>query len=1628
TSCNDANPCTSGDTCGNGSCAGTLIAGCTTGSTGCTADSDCNDSLSCTADSCVAGTCTFQLDATACLVSGICFNTGQYNPSDSCLVCDTTASQVTWTSVSDGAQCGDGTYACSTVADCPDDVCQTSSCIDSKCNYTTSVSGTACSDGNACTLNDTCDNAGACIGTSAPVCNTSGTCTTTVDCNDNNACTTDLCEGGLCIFVGSSTSDGLTCSDGDSCTDSDTCVQGVCTGTPSPACQTGGACTSDVGCDDGLSCTDDTCTGGTCTFKLNDGCLINGACVAEDDYNSADACAQCQPNQSLTEWTLLTAGTQCGDGSIACPNFGPCVAGVCQIASCTTSGCQYGPSAGGESCDDGNACTTSEVCSGGACLGQPIDGCFTGANCTTDSNCNDSNACTSNQCINGTCTTNVTAGCLIANQCVADGATSGAGCLSCAPSTSKLTWTAAPNGTVCDDGDACTPTEACSNGTCIGTSTTCNDGLACTTDACDGQGGCNFDLNPGFCVIGGTCISAGSVSPSNACLVCDPTQDTNNWSALTASCDDGDNCTFNDTCTTSGCAGTPYSCDDGLSCTSESCNGAGGCTTTLLSGCLIGGDCYADGDVNPSNPCQQCVTTSATDSWISLPDNTPCNDGSVCTTGDTCINGACQTTASCTASGFCSDCNSCACSSGTYGPDCAEICPGGADTPCSNQGQCEGDGTCTCFDGFTGNDCSVMCSISGGAGSVDSDGDGVCDNDDPADNDGDGVLDASDNCTSGWNSADADSDGTPDACDTTPGGGTVVNISQFNLCDSGSLTTTCVVSTSKSFNNQNLRISGPGSLTINNGATVSCSSSLCSLGIDMAQNVNVNGTIQAASVAVQGANIVVSGTVTTSGRGYSANNGPGAGSHCSTNIGASGAGHGGYGGGCNGNISGGNKGLPYGNVKRSFEFGSGGGTQSAYGQPGGMGGGRIHLTATSQMTINGTLSSAGNSGSGSSSSYGAGGGSGGSILIETPSLSGTGSLNAQGGNGAIINGGGGAGGRISVLATNYGGDLSFSTGPGCSGASTGCSSSRAGAGTVYFQDSGTLIYDGNNGSASTKSPHIPGTYNHIEIREGANVEGTYPLNATQSLVLAGASTLTAGAKPLMTSAPDTTIEGTISGNAVTVISANTLSLGASGTAACDSFDCTIGMYAQQQIHIAGAVRASTIDLRGNSANISGQVSAAGRGYAANNGPGAKVGCGTNIGAGGGSHAGAGLGCNAGLTDGSDVYGLPTRPWTYGSGGTTQSAYGQSGGAGGGRVRLSVEGVLKLTGSIDVQGTNGAGNSSSYGAGGGAGGSVQVFAAEVTGTGLITADGGNGAIINGGGGGGGRIAVYAQPSLPITTYARGGCGGASSGCSSTHAGAGTIYNGGSCTITVSNKGSGTSNPTPIAETVTVANLIVSSHGRAQIADALELQSSLTVDANSLFSTTGANTVVNAPTTTVSGTISASENLQLNASNVTIAAGGNMKCSSNLCTLDVNSSGSWNVLGTVEGSFIDVSSASTSISGSITSEGRGYGPQQGPGSGQHCGTNIGASGASYGGRGGECNSGTSGVKDHYGSIVEPADFGSGGGTQSAYGMTGGAGGGRIRLTSSGAMNITGSLSSAGKNGTGNSSSYGAGGGSG
>ena len=268
-------------------------------------------------------------------------------------------------------------------------------------------------------------------------------------------------------------------------------------------------------------------------------------------------------------------------------------------------------------------------------------------------------------------------------------------CIACLVIVDASAWSAADE-TECDDGSACTTGDACVDGACIGLPTVCDDGNPCTDDACDEpSGACQSTANAAPCDDGDACTS-GSACAGGACqkgagtLACDDGQactiDTCDPAigcvfapASEGPCDDGDECTGGDHCTTGGCYGEPVgctdfnvctvdfcqpglgcvsksiqeNCDDGNPCTDDGCDAVLGCVypfnavtcddgsaCTELDTCSAGACAGVGIDIDDGNPCTSDTCDPASGA-VHTPNTLPCDDGNVCTVGDGCVSAAC---------------------------------------------------------------------------------------------------------------------------------------------------------------------------------------------------------------------------------------------------------------------------------------------------------------------------------------------------------------------------------------------------------------------------------------------------------------------------------------------------------------------------------------------------------------------------------------------------------------------------------------------------------------------------------------------------------------------------------------------------------------------------------------------------------------------------------------------------------------------------------------------------------------------------------------------------------------------------------------------------------------------------
>ncbi len=348
-----------------------------------------------------------------------------------------------------------------------------------------------------------------------------------------------------------------------------------------------------------------------------------------------------------------------------------------------------------QNCDDGVFCNGAETCQAGGSCAQGQEPCVPDEFDCTDTCDEQSRAC--NVVKQGFC--------LIDGICWQDGSVAPDNpCLVCRPDSSTSSWSA-NDGASCDDGLWCNGSETCAGDSCVHQDAPCSDdGLECTNTCDEDQDLCNTLLD-GYCLIDGVCRLANEQKADNQCLMCIPEVSPEAWSSNEgASCDDGLWCDGNEVCADGVCVHQQPPCvDDGLDCTDVCDESARECNKLLAGWCLIGGDCYTDGEVNVNNSCQACLAQQDAEHW-SNDDGLACSDNNSCTGPDTCISGVCRGEA---ISGCCSKDQDC-----DDGNDCTEDVCNTDDGTCTNEiiaGHCSIGNICVVSGDFNPNNPCEHC-------------------------------------------------------------------------------------------------------------------------------------------------------------------------------------------------------------------------------------------------------------------------------------------------------------------------------------------------------------------------------------------------------------------------------------------------------------------------------------------------------------------------------------------------------------------------------------------------------------------------------------------------------------------------------------------------------------------------------------------------------------------------------------------------------------------------------------------------------------------------------------------------------------------------------------------------------
>jgi hypothetical protein len=498
--------------------------------------------------------------------------------------------------------------------------------------------GMPCDDGEPCTIGDVCGETGVCeAGTPNP-------------CDDEQFCTIDRCTMGVgCTHTPRT---GAECDDASVCTRNDTCSdQGVCTGIA-------------------ITCRD--------TYQLWDGTTEPNPCT-DDTCDPVLGCVFVPNDNACSDGNVCTVDDTCIDGACvgvrdSCNDDDPCTDDYCIDGP--GGGCRnqtfYGP------CDDGDACTRNDSCTGTPpqCIGQ-VRVCNDNNPCTSDS-CDSAVGCVFAPIHGGACTPvggsdacTVNFEC-IEGQCMGEPKVcdDGEGCTNdwCDPT---FGCRFVPTTTDCDDKNACTVGENCATGTCTnGTPVECRDGNPCTFDSCDPAVGCVFTNMLGPCDDGDSCSIPGTgyceagqcITQKRSCDDGDPcTDDTCDVSGAclhtvhNRSCEDGNLCTVGEMCVDGFCVGgTTRNCNDDNACTVDECNPTYGCVyapSTELEcddhdKCTAADSCQGMECVGTPRVCEDynLCTDNTCDPAIGcvfVPNDLLCDDDNVCTVDDQCSGGEC---------------------------------------------------------------------------------------------------------------------------------------------------------------------------------------------------------------------------------------------------------------------------------------------------------------------------------------------------------------------------------------------------------------------------------------------------------------------------------------------------------------------------------------------------------------------------------------------------------------------------------------------------------------------------------------------------------------------------------------------------------------------------------------------------------------------------------------------------------------------------------------------------------------------------------------------------------------------------------------------------------------------------
>ncbi|MSQ83588.1 MAG: DUF1566 domain-containing protein [Myxococcales bacterium] len=378
-------------------------------------------------------------------------------------------------------------------------------------------------------------------------------------------------------------------------------------------------------CDDGNPCTQgDTCQSAACKPGVVKACSDNNDCTADACDSKTGNCAFLPTTATVScdDGDLCTTGDVCASGACQAGLPKPCDGGACEVGSCTKSSgkCAFTTKPDTSPCDDGNPCTFADTCSAAVCTGQPKV-------------CDDKDTCSVDSCwTDGTC--------------IAVPAVDGVGCDDKQPCTQAESCKAG----VCQGGTKKAPCQCATNSECLGY----DDGLYCNgTLYCDKSAPLwTCKLNPATvlkCVAGDkpcwvTKCSEPSFQGTEAKCGPAPLPDG-------TTCSDGIALTVGDVCEMGVCKGFGIeTCKSSADCGSyedgDLCNGTLFCNKQLGL-CQLNPKTVVYCPTADNTPCRSNLCAAKTGVCVLTPINElkPCEDGNLCTTGEACQKGQCVASA-----------------------------------------------------------------------------------------------------------------------------------------------------------------------------------------------------------------------------------------------------------------------------------------------------------------------------------------------------------------------------------------------------------------------------------------------------------------------------------------------------------------------------------------------------------------------------------------------------------------------------------------------------------------------------------------------------------------------------------------------------------------------------------------------------------------------------------------------------------------------------------------------------------------------------------------------------------------------------------------------------------------------